>query len=563
MSTQVEALPRKGQWVDSRAFERFLELLPGLLTWSVLLGPIILSFIAPIWVAYFIIAFDLIWLIKSLRLSAFLIFGYNKLRRLQQVDWQSRLNDLEDIAQAIKHRQAGLVKFKQLQASRRGLRLRKSDLTAGSARMQQDYIKRLQSLSQTNVLKPGQIYNAVIISTYNESLQILEPSIRALSEVKYPLDRIILIIGYEERGGAQIEANAKFLINKYGNLFAHAQAIKHPDGLLGEGKVKGANMSYAARQLTHYIHKRKIDPKDVIVTTFDSDHRPDPNYFAYLTFEYAVNPDRVHRSFQPIPMFYNNIWDAPAPMRLIATGNSFWMLMQTVRPHLLRNFAAHAQSLQGLIDTDYWHVTSIVEDGHQYWRSYFAYSGDHAVVPLYVPVYQDAVLAATYLKTFKAQYIQLRRWAWGVSDFPYVIKNSIKSKSIPLWERLQQIFRLVEGHFSWATAPIIITFVAWLPLYLNRNFADLVIAHQLPIIASRIMQLAATGLIVTAIISLVSLPPRPARYRPTRNIAMLVQWLLLPFTAIVFSSFAAIDAQTRLMLGKYLDWKVTEKATRT
>lgn len=562
MNTRAETLPRRGQWIDSRWFERFLELLPGLLTWSVLLGPIILSFFAPIAVAYFIIAFDLIWLIKSLRLSGFLIFGYSKLRRLQQIDWQSRLSDLENVNTAIKRRQVELDQFTKVQQDKRGISFKRRELTAGSAGMQKAYIKKLQALDQSKLLRPGQVYNAVIISTYNESLQTLEPSVRALTEVKYSLDRMILVIGYEERGGAQTEANAKFLINKYGNLFAHAQAVKHPDGLPGEGKVKGANMSYAARKLTAYIQAEGIDPADVIVTTFDSDHRPDPSYFAYLTFEYATNPDRVHRSFQPIPMFYNNIWDVPAPMRLIATGNSFWMIMQTVRPHLLRNFAAHAQSLKGLIDTDYWHVTSIVEDGHQYWRSYFRYNGDHAVIPIYVPVHQDAVLAATYLKTFKAQYIQLRRWAWGVSDFPYVIKNSIKSKSIPLVDRLQQIFRLVEGHFSWATAPLILTFVAWLPLYLNRNFADQVLAHQLPIIASRIMSLAMIGLIVTAIISLISLPPRPARYRRTRSVAMLVQWVLLPLTAIVFSAFAAIDAQTRLMLGRYLDWKVTEKATK-
>ena len=95
-------------------------------------------------------------------------------------------------------------------------------------------------------------------------------------------------------------------------------------------------------------------------------------------------------------------------MRIIATNNSFWLLMETMRPHRLRNFAAHAQSLRALLDTDFWSVSTPVEDGHQYWRSYFAFNGDHHVVPMYVPVYQDAVLAETYPKTFVAQYKQLR-----------------------------------------------------------------------------------------------------------------------------------------------------------
>ncbi|HSX14556.1 MAG TPA: hypothetical protein VLE72_01430 [Candidatus Saccharimonadales bacterium] len=564
MSAHTEVIDQSGRWLDSRWFERLLELIPGSLTWTFLLAPVILSFFVPIAVAYFIIAFDLIWLVKSLRLSFFLIIGYSKLYQRQSLDWQERLADLEDLSKAIKTKRTELRRLlEQYPRAKWRLTITKKQIAVHSYyKTLTDYINRIESLDQDQVIKPSQLLNAVIISTFNESLATLEPSLQALTRANYARDQLILIIGYEERGGDEIAETARQLIDKYGHLFSHAEAIMHPDGQPGEGRVKGANMTNAAKKLTSYIQSQGIDPGNVIVTTFDSDHRPHPNYFAYLTFEYAVNPDRIHRSFQPIPMFYNNIWDVPAPMRLIATGNSFWMIMQTMRPHLLRNFAAHAQGLQALIDIDYWHLTSIVEDGHQFWRSYFRYGGDHQVVPVFVPVHQDAVLAKTYLKTFKGQYVQLRRWAWGISDFPYVVRNSIKNTSIPITEKIQQIFRLIEGHFSWATAPLILTFVAWLPLYLNRNFAQELLAHQLPIIASRILSLAMIGLMVTVVISLISLPPRPARYRPTKRVAMLFQWLLLPLTAIFFSAFAAIDAQTRLMLGRYLDWKVTEKATK-
>lgn len=561
-TTPQESLPLS----DRHWFIRLLEIIPGTLTWLCLLLPVILSLRWPILVAYFIIAFDLIWLLKSTRLNFYLLLGYSRLHRRQNLDWQSRLNDLNDIPTAINERQVEVEEFvSRHRSASRGYqpfwlssKQRRRYLNAS------DYLEELRRLGDhpQTIMKPDDLLNVVIIATYNESLEILEPSVKSILASHYSLKQLMLVIAYEERGGEQTEHNAQLLIRKYGKQFAYAMAIKHPDGLPEEGKVKGANMTFAARQVTEFIAELEIEPERVIVSSFDSDHRPHPNYFACLSYQYATSPNRTHKSYQPIPMFYNNIWDVPAPMRVIATGSSFWIIMQTLRPHLLRNFAAHAQSLKTLIDTDYWSTTSIVEDGHQYWRSYFIYDGDHEVVPVFVPVYQDAVLAKTYRKTFKVQYIQLRRWAWGISDFPYVIRNSMKNRRIPLGEKIAQTARLVEGHFSWATAPLVLTFVAWLPLYLNHAFADQLLAHELPVIASRILGLATLGLFTTVIISMISLPPKPPRYGHRRRLGMVLQWLLLPLTAIFFGAFAAIDSQTRLMIGKYLDWAVTEKATK-
>jgi hypothetical protein len=228
----------------------------------------------------------------------------------------------------------------------------------------------------------------------------------------------------------------------------------------------------------------------------------------------------------------------------------------------LRNFAAHAQSLAALIATDYWSVTSIVEDGHQYWRTYFTFDGNHEVVPVFTPVYQDAVLAKTYLRTFKVQFLQLRRWAWGISDFVFVMQHAITNRRIPWSDKLVQIGRLLEGHFSWATAPLILSFVAWLPLYLNHQFSYSSLAHNLPNITSQILTLASVTIAVTILISIISLPPKPARHRKVRFLSMIAQWALLPVTSMCFSAFAAINAQTRLMFGRYLGFYVTEKATR-
>ena len=563
-TTAAERVPPR--FVDEHWFIRFLEIVPGATTWIVLALPVVLSLLEPVWVAYFIIAFDLYWMIKSFRLSINLLRGYNRLHVAQKVDWNERLQQLHDIPAAQQHNARELA---QLVARQPAVTSRWWGRTTRVRRHYQhllaerDRLEQLQEHEHT-ILNPDDIYNVVILATVNESIDILEPSVRSLTEVDFPLDQIMLVIAYEERGGEQTAANAAALIERYGKRFGLAMAVQHPSGLVGElkGGGKGPNISFAGRKLTAELERRHINPEYVIVTTLDSDHRTSKNYFSYLTYAYVTDPNRVHKSYQPIPMFYNNIWDVPAPMRVIATGNTFWLLMETMRPHRLRNFAAHAQSLAALIATDYWSVTTIVEDGHQFWRTYFAFDGDHEVVPIYTPVYQDAVLAATYLKTFKVQFYQLRRWAWGVSDFSYVVRNSIANRKIPWSNKLVQLGRLFEGHFSWATAPLLLSFVAWLPLYLNRQFSYQTLAHMLPIITSRILTLTSVTILVTALVSLISLPPKPKRYHGIRYVPMALQWVLLPVTGIGFSAFAAINAQTRLMFGKYVGFYVTEKATK-
>ncbi len=549
---------------DSRIFYRFFEIVPGLVTWLVLLSPIILSAFVPEWAAYFIIAFDLMWLLKSVRMSTSLVRGYNKLHRARKIDWGARVEQLADLEAGLASAQDSYRRIRKPNIFHHLVPTKHNRNLINNFRDKRQNVLDLQRFmeqSQT-LLRPKDIYQAVILAVYNESIDTLRPSIEALIDSKYNLKRIILVIAYEERGGQKTADNVAVIEKEYAKKFGGFLSVRHPADIAGEVGGKGGNITFAGRQLLKYVDEREIKREHVIVTTLDADNRASSEYFNYLTYLYTTDPNRKHKSFQPIPMFFNNIWDVPAPVRIIATGNSFWLIIETIRPHRLRNFASHAQGLETLVDTDFWSTETIVEDGHQFWRTYFAYDGDHQVVPVFTPIYQDAVLSGTYLRTFKNQYVQLRRWAWGVSDFPYVVKNMVKNKQIGLAEKFVQIFRLLEGHFSWATAPLILSFAAWLPLFINPNFKNMVLVHQLPVVASRIMTFATLGIFVTIWISIISLPPRPPRVKRHRSIFMLLQWVLMPVTAIVFGSFAAIDAQTRLMIGKYLDFKVTEKAVK-
>lgn len=513
---------------------RFFEILPGLLSWSTLFMPLALSLINPAMTIFFILAYILMWFVKSVALNIRVLQGYKTLRLQQQLPWQQMLEEL--------------ATGKVVQPDRH------------IPTWHYENVKRLQDMP--NPISPDDITHALIIAAYNEGREVLEPTLKAILDSEYDLKRVILVFAYEARNGAKSEAPIKELMAEYGHRFKHAMAVKHPEDTPGEVIGKGGNITYAGRILEQWLAKREIAPVSVIVTTLDSDNRPHNKYLAALSYIYSMCPDPTHISFQPITMYTNNIWDAPAPMRVIATGSSFWNIVMSMRQHLIRNFSAHAQSMQTLIDTDYWSVRTIVEDGHQFWRTYFRYDGRHDVYPLYLPIYQDAVLSNTYMKTLKAQFIQLRRWAWGASDIAYVAEQGFfKPNRVPKLDLIFKFLRLVEGHVSWATAPLILALAAFVPAQIDpENIA----ANQLPLIVSRIQTIALAGIFVTLFLSLKMLPPKPKRYKRHRSFFMVIQWVLLPFTTIVYNSLSALYSQTRLMFGRYLDkFDVTDKAVVT
>ncbi len=511
---------------------RLFEILPGALTWTILSLPVVLSLISPKLAAYFIVAYLLMWFIRALALDLRMLQGHRSMNEHRSLAWEKLNQDLEDLVAK----------------------------TAGAPRWHARNVARVKRNMAHNRIKPSEVIHAIIIAAYNESKDVLEPTLQSVLASNYDMKKIIVILAYEGRDGAQSETAAKDLVKKYGKDFMASLAIKHPL-TPGEVRGKGGNVSYAGRELQKYLEHEKIDPSRVLVTTLDSDNRPDKQYLAALTYTFCSTEEPKYASYQPITMYTNNIWDAPAPMRVIATGNSFWQVVQALRPHTLRNFSAHAQPMSALIDTDFWSVRTIVEDGHQYWRTWFRYDGKHDVYPIFAPIYQDAVLAEGYKRTLKAQFIQLRRWAWGASDIAYVAYTGfIKPNNIPRYKIWSKFLRLLEGHISWATSPLILLLAALVPFFLHPQSY---LANQLPQVASKLQEVAMFGILVTLFLSVKSLPPKPERYKRRRTLWMMLQWVYLPFTTIVYSSFAAITSQTRLMFGWYLDrFDVTEKAVK-
>lgn len=510
---------------------RALEILPGALTWTILSLPIILSLINAKLAAYFVITFLMIWFVRALAIAARSIQGWNRMSQHQNLAWQKLNDDLE------------ILKVN----------------TKNAPKWHARNLARVEKYIAGRRIKPSEVYHGVFVAIWNE-LDVIEATIQAILASDYDLKKLILIIAYEERGGAEVAATVKSLVSQYGQQFYHAEAVMHPWPMFGEVIGKGGNITYAARRFKTFLQDKNIDPSRVLVTTLDCDNRPHKQYFGALTYTYCSTEEPKYASYQPIPMFLNNIWDAPAPMRVVATGNSFWNVVLSLRPHVLRNFSSHAQPMSALIETDFWSVRTIVEDGHQYWRSFFRFDGKYEVYPIFVPIYQDAVLTDSYKKTLKMQFIQVRRWAWGASDIAYVFYNGfLKKNRIPRPRMIAKFMRLLESHISWSTTPLILLLAAYPPFLFNPQSY---LASQLPHLVSWIQRILMAGILVSLFLSMRSLPPKPERYKRRRTVWMVLQWVYLPLTIIIYSSFAAIYSQTRLMFGWYLGWVITEKAVK-
>jgi hypothetical protein len=205
-------------------------------------------------------------------------------------------------------------------------------------------------------------------------------------------------------------------------------------------------------------------------------------------------------------------------------------------------------------------VDMISDDSAIFWKAFIHYDGQYRVIPMYITLSMDVASADNWWKTLVNVYKQKRRWAWGVENFPIVMRAFFKSRTIPLSMRLKHGFKLFETNISWATLPIILGIISWLPvLFAGNEFSHTIFYYSAGRVKHTIFSLATVGLGICIIVSLALLPKIKTRQKLLLKIKHAFEWLLIPIVSILLSALPALDAQTRLMFGKYLTFWVTPK----
>jgi hypothetical protein len=550
-------LPRIVIEVDIKAVrQRLWQIIPGALSWTTLIVLAVLAFVVPFWIALFIIAYDVYILVRIVYMTVHLLYAYRRLREYRGIDWVGRCQDISG------NRQHYLEKLRFQEAA---LRQRGAANTLAGSQISNHRREVEALIAQPNkILHWRRVHHMVVLPTYDESLTVLRTSLQSLVETDFPKQRLHVVVGFEKRAGAQAQQKAAALRQEFAAHFQTFLTTFHPDNLPGERRVKSANATWAVQQLEKELAVRHIAAGCVLVSNFDSDTVVPPEYFSYLTYAFITHPDRYRVSYQPIPVYNNNLWDAPAFSRVIAMGSTFWQMIESTRPERLVTFSSHSMTLPTLREVGYWQKDIISEDSRIFWQALLHYHGHYRTYPLYMTVSMDAALAPTWWQTLLGQYKQKRRWAWGIENFPYMAEGFAGNPNIPSWIKWVYLFRTLEGHYSWATAAIIVAGLGWLPIFFGGpSFNATVLSYSLPFVTRTIMTIAMAGLIISAALTLLLMPARPRRYSRWRYWYMIIQWVLVPVIATLLSAFPALDAETRLMLGRDLHFNVMQKTRKS
>ncbi|MEI7451596.1 MAG: glycosyltransferase family 2 protein [Candidatus Falkowbacteria bacterium] len=509
-----------------RRLYRALEILPGFLSVGSILFLLILSYVEPVWAAFIIIAFNIYYLLLVIFLAIYLIAGFRDLNRNKKIDWRAKCLELP-----VSDERAGVENLETLPLCRRGFSWE-------------------------------DIINVVILPTYNEDLIIVQTAMQSLIDDGYPLDKIIVVLAVEERAGLEALERAKKIEAEFGKQFRNFIFVIHPDGIPGELKGKGANQAFAGKVVKEkIIDKEGVDYGRILVSVFDIDTVLVPGYFYRLAHAFLTVPNPYHASYQPVPLYHNNIWQAPFFARVASSSNTFWQIMQQIRPEKLSTYSSHSMTFKALADIGFWSPNMVSEDSRIFFNCLLFYNGDYRVEPLHYPVLMDTTMDINLKHTAKTLYKQQRRWAWGCENVPYLIFNTAKRwKDVNRRDMMRHILVQVYGFHSWATTAIIIGGVGWMPMLLGGNrFNATVLSGNLPAVTSWLMNLAMIGLIQSAVIANLLLPRNTKRVTIGKRLLIIVEWLFVPVSIIIFGAIPCLDAQIRLMFGKYMGFFVTPK----
>jgi hypothetical protein len=481
--------------------QRVLEILPTAAVWLIITAPIWAAFLAPSALGYGLVAFSVYWLWKSFGFASGVLIGFWRLHVGQKREW------LLDAA-------------------------------------------RLSGYEQ--------LHHLVIVPTYGESDEIVADTLHYLARQDVPLERVSVVLAFEERDPLA-PARARRLSARFATVFQHFLITFHPDRH-GEVRGKSANLTWAARRVSaELIESGLLDPEHLIVTVCDADSRLHHRYLGALGYEVLHHPDGFLHIFQPAILFYANHWRLIAPLRALNSIYSLWELARMVPSHRLVTQSTYSLSWKAVHAVGFWDVDVIPEDSHMCFKVLFHFGQRVKVRPIFLPVYADAAEGSTLQRTLRNQYQQILRWAWGVSDIPYVAIGAMRARNLSWHVRVMRVVWYIEEHVMWPSHWFLLTLGGVIPKLINPAYAQSQMGVWQSGLVSAILGLCLPCLILVVLIDWRLRPQHPDGEDVVDVLIGWASFALLPLVGLLLCALPALDAHTRLLLGRRLEYRVTEK----
>lgn len=485
-----------------------MEIIPGTLTWGVLLSPVWLGILFPQFIVYILIALTVYWAFMATRHSWGMLKGYGLYKEEMAQDWQKKCQELDF-----------------------------------------SVLPEPETLPETL----DELKHFVLIPAVNEPYEVLKPAFDAYYNQTYPKDKIVLVYTIEEVGAAEVTASLKKIFAGRESEFADVLIYTHPAGIEGEAIGAGAaNRTWGAKHAIEHLQSKGENLRNYIFSTFDADHVLNEQFLSRLTHLYLTNDKRDNHFYQSaVALFDNNYWDVPIFMRIEATSVALGGLSEWSIPGKLKDtFAAYSSSLQTLLDADFWDVSLGIDDQIFYWRAFFKRKGDFTGLPHYIPYSADAVKGHTFVASCKSLYKQLVRWGWGVIDFPLSIKEFLKNGEIPFHLKVAWLFRHLEKRVLLIDSVFLITFGFALLTFANPDVKQATFAYSLPDIMSAILTVTLIFFLPITIVRFKLVKPMPEDWPYWKRFLAVLEAPLVIINMLSFSFIPHIEAQTRMLLGK-------------
>lgn len=479
---------------------RLLEILVPSLSWLLITMPLWLSFWHPALVAYLIITFDVFWFYKSFTLAYYAVQSFITMNAHVNIDWLA-------LARTLPH-------F-------------------------------------------SDVYHVLIIPEFHEPIHILRRTLESLTKQDFPKHKLMVVLATESKD-PEARATASVLTKEFASRFGKFMTTRHTLRV-GEVAGKSSNMAWASRHVVAKLKSWGMPLSYTTVTSCDADALLHPKYFSYLTHSFLNDPERAFRFYQGAILFYNNIWRIPLPSRVVNTIYSITNLAILSQRNKLINFSTYSLSLATAVKAGYWGTDVIPEDYHMFFKVYFTLGERVRTKSIFLPLLLDAAESHGFWRTMVNQYEQSKRWAWGISDIPFVVRNAILHSEINARDRIRRVLYLFEQHVFWPSNWFILTIGSIVPPLVNPAFGRTVLGHNLSQLSSGILTLSLIFLCIIIVLDWRIKPQRPREFTAWKLPFLYIQWLTIPVVSFFLGALPGLDAHTRMILGKRLEYRVTEK----